>query len=242
MSCPEAVQVPLASVHLGANHNNADILILKDRTQVRDYLEFLLRRLGIAEELSITAAGEQTSDFITYLAGLTAAAVADLKAGQIVRTVYPASEFRRPDVVEQSYDPTREAGEVIRSVPSVSNSLKIFDRRLAIVGVGDQGGAVVVRDPALVETYYRMFETMWDAARDEPTHRQPLEAFDASVLDLLANGATDEQISRALHASERTVRRRVSAMMDSVSARSRFQLGQRAHEVRRPPDRSPLAD
>jgi DNA-binding NarL/FixJ family response regulator len=57
-----------------------------------------------------------------------------------------------------------------------------------------------------------------------------LEATDASdvgqqLLEMLASGAKDEQIARALGMSLRTVRRRIASLMAELGADSRFQAG-----------------
>jgi DNA-binding NarL/FixJ family response regulator len=48
---------------------------------------------------------------------------------------------------------------------------------------------------------------------------------DRQLVEMLAAGAKDEQIARALGVSLRTVRRRVAALLADLGVRSRFQAG-----------------
>lgn len=63
-----------------------------------------------------------------------------------------------------------------------------------------------------------------EGATDEP----PLETRDRRILNLLATGATDQQIARQIGVSTRTVERRVAALMRTLAAATRFQAGVQA--------------
>lgn len=54
---------------------------------------------------------------------------------------------------------------------------------------------------------------------------QDLTADDRSIVGLLISGHTDEQMARLLACSPRTIRRRVTGLMERLGATSRFQAG-----------------
>ncbi|MEU6281062.1 helix-turn-helix domain-containing protein [Streptomyces sp. NPDC047028] len=63
-----------------------------------------------------------------------------------------------------------------------------------------------------------------------PNSPQPLRPRDRDILRLLASGAKDRTIARALGITERTVVRRIHALMTTLNATTRFQAGvQAAH-------------
>lgn len=61
----------------------------------------------------------------------------------------------------------------------------------------------------------------------DPVVRRPDEQA-LTVLKMLSKGMTDAAIARALGVSLRTERRIITALMDVLNARTRFQLGQEA--------------
>ncbi|MGD3112900.1 helix-turn-helix domain-containing protein [Streptomyces sp. YGL11-2] len=90
---------------------------------------------------------------------------------------------------------------------------------------------MLLRDTALVNLYYQLFEQTWAQLADKPAASvvdadlQALREREREMLDLLAAGLTDEMISRRTGVSVRTIRRTVAALMDRLGARSRFQAG-----------------
>lgn len=66
------------------------------------------------------------------------------------------------------------------------------------------------------------------AVRSGESEGAPLAERDRRVLSLLASGATDQQISRSLGVSTRTVERRVATLMQGLAAATRFQAGVQA--------------
>lgn len=81
---------------------------------------------------------------------------------------------------------------------------------------------VFIRNPALVQCFAAWFELMWSVA---PEVEVPEAGADEALIRMLALGAKDEMIARALHVGLRTVRRRVAALMDQYGVGTRFQLG-----------------
>jgi DNA-binding NarL/FixJ family response regulator len=81
---------------------------------------------------------------------------------------------------------------------------------------------------------HALFEEYWAVARPwGPPGPDPYGLSDQQreVLRLLAEGCTDEGISRRIGVSLRTVRRIASDLMTRLAARSRFEAGVKAAQV-----------
>jgi DNA-binding NarL/FixJ family response regulator len=112
--------------------------------------------------------------------------------------------------------------------------LFVVDRGVAVLAVGPRGDrceAVVLRGPS-VEGMHALFEEFWAAASPwgppAPSNEPNLTAQQRMVVRLLAEGLTDEGISRRIGVSLRTVRRIASELMARLTARSRFEAGVKA--------------
>lgn len=211
------------------------VQLLHGKTQVRGRLDELLERGRARELLNLSSMGTgttETPELIEHLKAVVSRDCADLRAGTVSRCVVGESAVASAPITEHYLTPMREAGEQLRSVSDPPVQLLIVDRALAVVPAGTDGSAAFIQDPVLVDAYVRLFMTVWDAAKPELEARPDLEPLDLSILERLADGATDDSIARALHVGERTVRRRVAELMDSLGAQSRFQLGQRADRLR----------
>ncbi len=155
------------------------------------------------------------------------ATMSAVRAGRVVRAIYPARALEEaPDVLVSR----SRSGEQIRVVPEVHT-------RLAIVGTGramlpDPPGVandrrLVVRQRGLVEMLVAYFDALWDSAAAVPH----LDTGDARpdlrrlLLTQLAAGAKDEQIARTLGMSLRTVRRRIHTLMSDLGVDTRFAAG-----------------
>jgi DNA-binding NarL/FixJ family response regulator len=77
-----------------------------------------------------------------------------------------------------------------------------------------------------------LFESTWQSAKplgqSPQRDAQGLSSQDHAVLDLLAQGHTDESIAKRMGVSPRTARRVANDLMERLGARSRFQAGVRA--------------
>ncbi|MFC7218055.1 hypothetical protein ACFQLX_07720 [Streptomyces polyrhachis] len=73
--------------------------------------------------------------------------------------------------------------------------------------------------------------------RERPGEAQSQETLRRIVV-LLARGRTDDQISRELALSKRTVQRRIAQLMELYGVTSRFALGFALGRRRRPPAQS----
>ncbi len=125
-------------------------------------------------------------------------------------------------------------GGKIRTVPSLPMKLLIFDDA-AIMGIDPQDnsvGAVVHHSVAVVNLAREYYESYWRRADDPFADEQPtadeISAQEGELLQLLVQGATDEQAGRKLGVSLRTVRRMAAKLSEQAGASGRFELGVRA--------------
>jgi DNA-binding CsgD family transcriptional regulator len=128
------------------------------------------------------------------------------------------------------------AGAAVRTCAEIPDRIVILDREVAVVpDRAGSGGAVVVREPSVVDVLYRGLEQRWASALPLPCDDAPAGGYGAAgsgvrqaILRLLATGAKDEHIARRLGISVRTCRRHIAELLDELRATSRFQAGVRA--------------
>ncbi|WOI62484.1 helix-turn-helix domain-containing protein [Streptomyces fradiae] len=125
----------------------------------------------------------------------------------------------------------------VRVAAGVPTRLLAVDRRVALLPPSDAADprayALVVADARLREALAALFEAVWEGAapwdgdggggggREEGPEQREL-------LRLLAAGLKDEAIARRLGVHVHTARRRISRLLESLDARTRFQAGARA--------------
>ncbi|MDI6104844.1 helix-turn-helix transcriptional regulator [Actinoplanes sp. NEAU-A12] len=156
-----------------------------------------------------------------------------LGRGVRMRTLYHhTARFNGPS---QAYVATASAlGAEYRTAHQLFGRLIMFDREVAFIPDGHGSwGAVVVREPSVVDYLYQVFEGAWDAAQpfsDPYTAGMQIVAreLDRTILRLLATGLKDETIARRLGMSLRTARKHIADIMEGLGAQSRFQAGLRA--------------
>lgn len=147
--------------------------------------------------------------------------------GRRSRAIYPALALRE---APEALVARAEAGEQIRVVPELPSRLFIIGDTHAILpeplGQADEP-RLLIRQRGLVEALTLLFELMWDRASPVPELDRGEARPDLRRLLLLqlADGAKDEQISRTLGISLRTVRRRIADLLIELGVDSRFQAG-----------------
>ncbi len=125
-------------------------------------------------------------------------------------------------------------GERARFTTAVPFSAVIVDEAAAVVDVSAFDatgyGSALVRARAMVAGLVALHDKLWDLGA--PLHRgggvSTGERRDQTILALLAAGAPDATIARQTGVSQRTVERRVRALMDQLGASTRFQAGVQA--------------
>ncbi|MFJ7944290.1 helix-turn-helix domain-containing protein [Streptomyces sp. NPDC096354] len=159
----------------------------------------------------------------------------DIKAlldrGIEVRTVMDREGLSYPGRM-RSVNTLISHGLRARVTTGVPTKLIIVDRRITLLPPTETtdptATALVVGDALLRNALVPLFETVWDQAT-------PLGGADASLpetqkelLGLLASGLKDEAIARRMGVHVHTARRRISQLLDSLNAETRFQAGAQA--------------
>jgi len=125
-------------------------------------------------------------------------------------------------------------GERFRFVSSVPFSALVVDESAAVVDTTlfeeNGSGSVLVRSRPMVRALGALADLFWDLGSPLPRTgaARTAEARDRTILALLAAGAPDATIARQTGVSQRTVERRVRALMDQLGAGTRFQAGVQA--------------
>lgn len=214
-----------AEVDPAAQHSRAR------RVEGRDAIRSFIRNMAetCTSEVSVFATGGgQPAESLDAAKPLDSAV---LQRGVSVRYVYLDSV--RNDAATTAYAQwlTQQGGQV-RTVPHLPTRLLIYDRSLAIVPVNPQvadAAVLALEDVGVVSALQALFERTWDHSsplgEDRTRDSHGLTAQDRAVLELLAQGHTDEMIARKLAVSVRTVRRMTAGLMNRLDASSRFQAG-----------------
>ncbi|MFD3504595.1 helix-turn-helix domain-containing protein [Streptomyces sp. NPDC058676] len=227
-----AVAARLISEFAGQQEDvpEAGVQYLRGLESIRDYLTALNHQVR-QEFLAFAPGGPQTDANMRASRPLNQRL---LERGVQMRTVYLDS-IRRDAATVAHAKWLMGIGAQVRTVPSLPNRMIICDRRVAIMAADSNatsGGAVVLSAPGLIAALCALFENTWQAAEPLGTsagrEQDDLHRQQAEVLQLLAEGHTDDAIARKLGVSPRTARRFANTLMSHLDARSRFQAGVRA--------------
>jgi DNA-binding CsgD family transcriptional regulator len=155
-----------------------------------------------------------------------------LNRGVEFRSVYPHTARRQHDAVEYMLL-LQGLGAHVRTAPVIPARMILMDDEVAIVPIKpSQGsGAVVVRDPPVLDFLVRVFDHIWERATPVTTPQYDehvFEEIELSILSELAHGRTDEAIARRLGISTRTLRRYLTMLCARLGVETRFQLGMAA--------------
>lgn len=155
--------------------------------------------------------------------------------GIVMRTIYLDS-IRHDSHAREYVTWLEGVGIRVRTRPVLPNRLTIVDRRCALVAVdatNTAAAAALVTSPGLISLLVTLFEQMWETATPlgptaAPCEPEFLTRQQTAVLQLMAEGRTDEAIAHGLGVSTRTVGRVITGLLTQLGARSRFQAGMRA--------------
>lgn len=168
---------------------------------------------------------------------IDARVIQELAGGRTSRAIYPVAALRSH---HRCVLARAEAGEQVRVLVDVPSRLVVFGTEAALLTErwgAPEGSRVVVRQAGLVLALRELAGALWDRAVTPPRLHPRTPRVDGArrtavpLLALMAGGAVDEQIARALGVSVRTVRRRIATLLAELGADSRFQAG--AEAVRR---------
>jgi hypothetical protein len=151
-----------------------------------------------------------------------------VESGRRSRAVYPLrAHHEAPEALKVRV----EAGEEVRLIDDLPTRLMIIGTTHAIVpeplGFADSP-RLLVRQGALVAALTLLFELYWEKAVPVSELTGPRNTERTFLLRQLHAGVKDEQISRTMGISLRTVRRRIAELMIELGADTRFQAGAEA--------------
>lgn len=126
-----------------------------------------------------------------------------------------------------------KSGCEVRLQPALAATFVVYDSDVAIMDILNVDptsfGCILFTNKAIITVVEHTVELLWGVASSLPGQRRSrllgYDAKDLQILSLLAHGASDAATARQLRISQRTVERRLRAMMDAAGAKSRFQLG-----------------
>ncbi|MGW1553995.1 LuxR C-terminal-related transcriptional regulator [Streptomyces sp. NPDC002346] len=153
-----------------------------------------------------------------------------LQRGVRMRTIYPHTVLSSP-AVQRHFSIMQAAGSEIRTASGIIERVVIFDRKVAFLAdrTDPGGGAVIIREPAVVEYLYQSLEQTWRLATPFVYTRvgygETIDDIKAGILRLMAAGAKDEVVAKRMNMSTRTCRRHISEILAELGADSRFQAG-----------------
>jgi DNA-binding CsgD family transcriptional regulator len=217
----------LTSVYLEPRHLTASsgVDVLEDKFAVRA----LIADLTATCEMEIMACQPGGGRPVAALADAQPRDLELLGRGITLRSLYQHTARFHPPT--QDYAATViAAGSQIRSAAEVPGQMIVIDRQTAFLPHREHRyGAVVVREPSILDYLCSTFEQAWNLAT--PYQTGPLAAHSAvtdikgSILTLMANGLKDEVIAKRIGLSVRACRRHIGDLLDMLDARSRFQAG-----------------
>ncbi|MCX4733333.1 hypothetical protein [Streptomyces sp. NBC_01363] len=149
-----------------------------------------------------------------------------------LRTLYQHTARTDPGTQSLVRAVSAEGGE-FRTTEEVIDRLIIIDREVAFLpqraASGPSHGAVVTREPTLVNYLCSVHDLLWRSAvpfrPDEPDKRPVMDEVKQAILRLLAEGHKDVWVAHRLGMSVRTCRRHISEITADLKASSRFQAG-----------------
>ncbi|NUT45834.1 MAG: hypothetical protein HOV94_00745, partial [Saccharothrix sp.] len=171
-----------------------------------------------------------------YLGGVPEHNVAELQAlrrGVGYRTIYHMPSLEDATRLAEIAGYT-EAGEDARALPDVRMKMMIADRSTALIPLSfeesETGVRILVHRSPLLDALVACFELLWERATPIGTALRGARR-DGPLLALLTAGMKDAAIMRSLGLTQRTMTRRVAALLEELGATTRFQAG--VHAARR---------
>lgn len=226
-----SVVADYADLHPSRNHSDIEQLVGIDA--VRSWIEERAHA-GLAEVMTFSPGGAMSEQSLIAARPLDEEAFA---RGTKMRSLYLDSVRNHPPTFSHLRWLVEQGGQV-RTTATLPLRMIIFDRKQALIPVNPEHsktGAVVQRGPGMVAALCALFEQMWQTAKPVGEERtrddMGLTGQEQAVINLLAEGWTDDVIARKLGVSVRTSRRITAELTQRLGARSRFQAGARAVEA-----------
>jgi sugar-specific transcriptional regulator TrmB/DNA-binding CsgD family transcriptional regulator len=125
-----------------------------------------------------------------------------------------------------------ERGLRVRFTSGVPTKLIAVDRRTTLLPATESAdptaSGIALNDMLLHNVLLPLFETLWHRATPLGAAGGPLSQPQKELLGLLAAGLKDEAIGRRLGVHVHTARKRISQLMETLDAETRFQAGAQA--------------
>ncbi|MER6722462.1 helix-turn-helix transcriptional regulator [Streptomyces halstedii] len=217
---------------LGTMLGGQQLLRLYDLDSIHQHIEKLA--YACTEEVAVFATGgAQTAESLDAACPLDAGVLA---RGVRVRNLYLDAARNDPPTTGYAHWLVQEGGQA-RTTPHLPLRMVIYDRRHALLPTDPEAadaGAIVLESPGVVAALQSLFEQTWRQATpfdQEPSRDEDgLSGRERVLLQLLADGDTDDTVANKLAVSVRTVRRITAELLKQLGARSRFQAGVLAAE------------
>ncbi|MCX5192875.1 LuxR C-terminal-related transcriptional regulator [Streptomyces sp. NBC_00249] len=213
--------------HTKQGRHDPDVERLTNIDSIRFKIEALAAKCS-SEILGFVPAGAQSAANLEASRPLDSAV---LDRNVRMRTIYLESIVNdRPTMDYARW--LVESGAEVRTAAVLPPRMVIYDRKTAIVPLDPEttrAGAMLLHSTGVVSALCDLFEQVWkasmplDAAVAE--QEEELTAQEAAILQLLADGHTDDTIARKLGVSVRTSRRITAKLTAQLGAKSRFQAG-----------------
>ncbi len=184
------------------------------------------------ECLSFTTGGGQSEDTIEAERPLNQSA---LERGVRIRNLYQDS-FRNDPATLAYARWMASVGGQSRTTPTVPMRMVIVDREIALVPLNPadpRQGALELHSAGVIAALVALFEQVWSTGTpfggEMPVDENGLTPQERELLQLLADGHTDESAARKLALSARSVQRMMTSLTVRLGAASRFQAGVNAN-------------
>ncbi|MER5551967.1 helix-turn-helix transcriptional regulator [Streptomyces sp. NPDC002793] len=180
------------------------------------------------EVLTVQPGGDRGEDRLSE--GLERA-LSVVDRGVSMRTLYQHTVRHSQGTL--AYAARLSQGKVeIRTLEELIERLLVFDRTVAFIPAqNDDGVALELRHPGLVNYLVKVFEQLWSRAspllgevRYDPPPKG-ISGVQRSIAQLLVEGHVDDSIARRLGMNVRTCRAHVAKLSATLGSTSRAQLG-----------------
>ncbi|MEZ0066885.1 hypothetical protein ABIA32_002898 [Streptacidiphilus sp. MAP12-20] len=158
-----------------------------------------------------------------------------LARGVRMRSLYQHTARHHPPTAAYVAFATALGAEV-RTQGDAFMRLLLFDCEAAIVELrGEPLGALLIREPSIVQHMKLSFESNWSRARafdpayDSEVVREISGSTKLTIMRLLVEGIEDKAVARRLGMSLRTCQRHIAEILRSLGARNRLQAGYLIH-------------
>ncbi|GAA1801815.1 LuxR C-terminal-related transcriptional regulator [Actinomadura chokoriensis] len=199
------------------------VRVLTDRTEITDTSRSLL---GTARRHWLTLENFAMERPLEELAGMPP--LPTFEGNVASRTIYQASCAEHPVGIKIIQMHTG-AGEEARILPKIGMKMKLADEAVALLPLTPTGlpGALLIKSPVIVAALREYFELLWERAvpLGDAAPEMPLKPVQMSILRMLAQGMTDDGISRRIGMKTSSVRRHISTIGRHLGTTSRIAMG-----------------